>query len=331
MSPRLAAILATMRVANLPSVASNVWLGAALGWYYWGFPGSSPAAGWILVVLAAGICLYLSGCFLNDWHDQEWDAARRPERALPAGHFRRGTYLVTAVLLAVIGLGCGFALGSVGFLCLAILVLTVVYTVIHKTRAVAVVLVPLCRALLLVTGYWWAQGLGFGWAEHVFSPGFGDPAANAVYGLSALAFPLTHAAGVFAYVCGLSLFARHEATGQPAHGVAMIARVLLWLPLAAMSAWWMPRYPLAGAAGLVPFAVWTSLALTVFRRPVPRLVSALLAGMPLVDLIAALPLATALVVPGESVLSEPLLAATVLLPLVAFALARFLQRVAPAT
>jgi hypothetical protein len=106
---------------------------------------------------------------------------------------------------------------------------------------------------------------------------------------------------------------------------------MLFLPLASMSAWWMIYYPIPSILGLIPFAIWLSLSLTKFRHPVPVLVSALLAGIPLIDFIAALPLAISQLVPDQMLSDQPLMLATVLIPPAAFALGRLLQRVAPAT
>lgn len=332
---RAGALLATMRIANLPSVVSNVWLGIALAAFFWGpwHPGLlAPKAPELAALLIAALCLYLCGGFLNDWHDRAWDAKHRPERALPAGLFGSRAYLGIAVALAVAGLVCSVIAGAQTLpVFVAILALVVIYTWTHKSRPAAVLAVPACRALLVWAGYLLCAGPGLWEGFKAEFGGGNDRLTTLFHCCSALAFPLTHSVGVFAYVLGLSLFARHEATGHPSHGTAVVARALLWLPLAAMSAWWIPHYPLAGAAALVPFAAWTTLCLTVFRRPLPRLVSALLAGIPLVDFIAALPLATALVLPGDSVFDDPLLSITLVLPLATFALARLLQHFAPAT
>lgn len=336
---RLRAILATMRVANLPSVVSNVWLGIALAFSQWGFwayadphtSESQPFPG-LVSLLAASLCAYLCGSFLNDWHDQRWDAIHRPERALPAGLVSARAYLFTAVALAIACLVLAFDAGPrtvPAFL--SILICAGLYTRTHKQNPAAVLAVPSCRALLVIAGYLWARPRLFEVIWQDYDDGFRASLEGLWYCCKTVSVPLTHTLGVFCYVLGLSLFARHEATGNPSHGMAVVARALLWLPLAAMSAWWIPYYPLAGAAALIPFAAWTTLSLTIFRRPLPRLVSALLAGMPLVDFIALLPLATALALPDQSVFASPFLATTLLLPLAAFALALLLQRLAPAT
>ena len=98
-----------------------------------------------------------------------------------------------------------------------------------------------------------------------------------------------------------------------------------------MSSWWMIYYPIPSIIGLIPFAIWLALCLTKFRKPVPRFVSALLAGIPLIDFIAAAPIAASLGAPDLGIGKQPLLLATLIVPLAAFVLSRLLQRIAPAT
>ena len=70
-------LLAAGRVANLPSVVSNVMLGAVvfalMGKVVW------PSVFFGIVV---GVSLYLGGCFLNDWWDRNWDREHKPELSL---------------------------------------------------------------------------------------------------------------------------------------------------------------------------------------------------------------------------------------------------------
>lgn len=352
---RLRALLATLRIANAPSVISNVWLGFMLGVYYWGGfavfevtenPSASattnasllldealsPIAALALLV-ASGLCLFFSGNLANDWHDRDWDRRHRPERALPRGLFPPSIYLAAALLLGVTGLGLA-ALVSARCLgaAMAILALVAIYTWLHKRSRWAVVPMGLCRASLLVLGFLCFLP-GFPVAEsdstNKFAPMLHQMAVEAW--LKSLAFLATHALGLLIYIAGLSLAARYESTEHPPHGMVLLSRAMLFLPLAALSAWWMPYYPLWASLGLLPFAFWLSLSLTRFRKPVPRFVSALLAGIPLIDFIAALPLAGALTLPDQSLHEQPLLLATVLVPWLAFGAALLLQKVAPAT
>jgi hypothetical protein len=181
----------------------------------------------------------------------------------------------------------------------------------------------LCRAGLYALGYFLA-------VEDSFTEGHR-------YGFTELevfrqyAFLTTHALGLLIYIAGLSLAARYESTEHPPHGMVLLSRAMLFLPLAAMSAWWMIYYPIPSLIGLIPFAIWLTISLTRFRRPVPVFVSALLAGIPLIDFIAALPIASSGLLPDQLLSDNSLMLATVIVPLAAFALGRLLQRVAPAT
>jgi len=76
-------------------------------------------------------------------------------------------------------------------------------------------------------------------------------------------------------------------------------------------------------AALMAYLVWIALAVSWFRQPISRHVSALLAGIPLLDWIFLLPLLTA------SFFSFGITSA--LIPPVAFISALLLQRLAPAT
>jgi hypothetical protein len=104
---------------------------------------------------------------------------------------------------------------------------------------------------------------------------------------------------------------------------------MLIVPLGALSCWWIPWYPIPGLLALIPFAIWITLSLTLFRKPVPRFVSALLAGIPLIDWIAAIPLATTFIYPDAPVPPASWIGFAV--PPLAFLGALLLQRFSPAT
>jgi len=84
---------------------------------------------------------------------------------------------------------------------------------------------------------------------------------------------------------------------------------------------------------MLPFAVWLGCSLTIFRKPIPRYVSALLAGIPLVDFIAAAPIALGAdkMHIQQSLGELPHFVALLAVPLIAFVLGRALQKLAPAT
>ncbi|MBK1825785.1 UbiA family prenyltransferase [Haloferula rosea] len=331
---RARALLASLRIPNAPSVLSNAWFGYMLGCFYLG--DRTGASTELPLVIIAGLCLYFAGNLANDWFDRKWDATHRPERALPAGLFQPIYYLLTAAILAASGLA---AAASVNLPTLgsgvAILVLIGIYTWLHKRTRWAVLPMGLCRAGLYLMGA--CAAMPDVWLEEAVNSLRGSSTATSgmvftpVDALRLLWFFTTHALGVLIYIAGLSLAARYESTEHPPHGMVLLSRAMLLLPLAAMSCWWMSWYPLPTLVGLVPFAIWLSLSLTRFRSPVPKFVSALLAGIPLIDFISCVPLAISLAAPDLRFVEQPLLVATVTIPLVAFALGRLLQRVAPAT
>ncbi|MFD0895139.1 UbiA family prenyltransferase [Luteolibacter ambystomatis] len=338
MNPKLHGWLATARIANVPSVISNVWLGIALGAWVCG---AQDTRGLLLkgaVLALSGVLLYIGGNFFNDWHDREWDAKHRPERALPSGLFTPLSYQLRAIRF--IGLGVIFAF-LMGWPCAvaagAIAVLIVIYTRWHKKAVWPVIPMGLCRALLPVLGF----------LSVVMKDGHLDTFAMArqllahddrafvmhdahALTLRAVGIIALHAAGLFCYIVGLSLNARYESVPNPPALPRQIARILIFMPLVFIGGFWLPRDPIFTLAGAVPFLAWT-IPLLVRRHSVQVTVSGFLAGIPLVEWIAAFPIAMALVPAGNTLWAHPVLVNTVVLPALAFMTGRRLQAVASAT
>lgn len=326
---RLRSLLATLRIANAPSVISNVWLGFITGWYLcfgsW-IPLDTGMIHWqnVTLLCAAGLLIYFAGNLANDWYDLEWDKERRPERALPSGLFRRSSYLIAACLAAMLGVACAFVENSYcGGCAIGIVAMVAVYTYFHKRAIWAVIPMGLCRAGLYLMGF------------AAFAPVFMSyPDAGMTW--QSVAAPvlviLTMAVGLVAYIAGLSLSARYEGMGDAPPGPRMVSKALLYLPMLAMPCWFASSAPQFGLAGIIPYAVWLTLCFTKFKKPIPRYVSGLLAGIPLVDAAAAIPLALLLAfVPGNGVVNVPLAWGIAIAPLVAFVFGRALQKLAPAT
>lgn len=299
---RLRALAATARVANVPSVVSNIGVGIFLG---------AMLAGngfrWEWCVVGAGVVFYIGGNFLNDWMDFEWDKKNRPERALPRGLFRRETYLVVAVSSFLLGLGllAVYGMPVVGAGCFLVASI-VVYTLIHKRTAVGVLPMGLCRALLPLLGF---MAMGVGFSPIVLYP----------------------AAGLLLYIVALTMSARWEGGSGDTAEKRYLGIVLLVLsgvfPLA------LPMFvnPYLGWLGFVAFGFWLGLALTKYRTPTAAHVSALLAGIPLLDWIVLFPLATILLGHHQLGVGDLMFWLGLLLPPVCFVLGRFLQQFAPAT
>ena len=333
---RLRDLLATARVANLPSVAGNVLLGFMLGAWHWGFDPVSIDPRGLIMLIGSGLCLYLAGTFANDWLDRHWDRDHRPERALPAGRFRPATYGAIAAGFSIAGLLLA-SMASAAALTVAtiLLLLVATYTWLHKRTAWAVLPMALCRGCLYLLGFLHLQfqsiEISIDSLTGTLSTGPGGIDLMLYDRLRSAAFITTHALGLFAWTVGISLNARCESTSSPSAALRWLSGALLVIPLAAMSSWWVPYYPLVGTIAIAPLAVWTALSLTTFAHPMKRRVSALLAGIPLVDLVAALPLALSLVMPDESLSGNPWLQATIAVPVAAFLLGLLLQKAAPAT
>ncbi len=303
---KIHALLATSRVANLPSVVSNVWLGAALGSLARAWEGREIP--WVATggLMLAGMLLYVAGNFFNDWQDREWDMQHRPERGLPRGLFPVNSYLMVALSAALAGvLLAGWVSWKSGVVALGICGCIWIYTVWHKRCRWAVIPMGLCRGLLPVMAF---------------------VAFSETLSLVGLA-----AAGVFTYIVGLSLTARYESLAQAPKMAGLITRILL-LGTALLLGWRqaeIPAEPWMALVAVLPYLLWTSACLRWWRRPIPRLVARLLAGIPLVDAIVLLQIALVFARVGPS-WDAYVLACFTISPL-AFISALFLQRLAPAT
>ncbi|MCX6877865.1 MAG: UbiA family prenyltransferase [Verrucomicrobia bacterium] len=327
MSPRqkLLLLLASARVANLPSVVSNVWLGVALGypqWHLW--QTSEVGSPWLPAasLALAAMLLYIGGNFLNDWHDRHWDACHRPERALPQGAFAPGLYLGLASCCGLAGVavaGCtSLRSGTVAALIAGCILL---YTRHHKQRAWSVLMMGSCRALLPLLFFieWPLGGLSAATA-----PATPEYVRSALLTIAAAALAL----GLF--IAALSLLARGEATRPPAAGNALLAPGLMVLSglLMALALVCMLHGPLWLALLGLPFFLWLARCFTAHRHPPSRQISALLAGLPLLDWVALLPLALVML---SQVRVDAFALTCLLLPPLAFVAGRLLQRLAAAT
>lgn len=297
-SGKLHALLCTARIANVPSVVSNVWLGFAISAVPFGGGNLSAAAplAWI------GVFIYLSGNFLNDWMDRAWDVKHRPERALPSGIFGPSLYISIAISCMAAGLLIASTIGTaVATTAGSIIAAVVIYTIWHKRSPWAVVPMGLCRALLPILG---AAG------NFQQSP-----------------WLIAASAALFCHIAGLSLSARYESMSSPPASISWLSRALF--AFAVCSLGWNTSRMLTGTfgsiPGVLPYVIWICLCLSIWRKPVPLHVSQLLAGIPLVDLMALLPIAL------SGPLGSPFHLFCLAIPVSAFFLALLLQRVAPAT
>ncbi len=322
---KLHALLATARIANVPSVVSNVWLGVVIGITVNNPSGSSlpgQIIPWLHVVhlIAAGICLYVAGNFLNDWMDRAWDGENRPERALPRGLFKPVAYRNSALLLGLVGVILATLVNPfAGVVAALIVVFIVIYTVYHKRAAWSVIPMGLCRGLLPMMG---ALGM------------MGRKTANQPDFIFTVMGALIAGGALFCYIAGLSMSARRESTSESSPRPKIPGELFFFITgLAALI-----PIKLTGQLALpfiiapLPYITWLILCRTLFRKPIPKYVSALLAGIPLVDWMLLIPFCLwDLGLNTNRIPTHPLELISLTLPPLAFILALFLQRLAPAT
>ena len=298
---RLRSLAASARLANVPSVASNVCVGAGIALMTGA--DASTTTRHLAFVIPAGICLYLAGNFLNDWSDREWDARHRPERALPRGLFKPGIYLTTAAAFALLGLGLAAAANPKSLpVAVAIMAFVLIYTAVHKRSAWSVIPMGMCRALLPALGF-------FGCAGNAGASGLSSSAATGL--------------ALFCYIAGLSLSARHDARLSWAPGalIALAGTTVAGSALAVSA-------DITGLiVALAVFAVWMLFCSRRFRKTVSSRVSCLLAGIPLVDWIFILPVGMAM----EQTRAITVVHGLIWAPPLAFLAGIALQRLAPAT
>ena len=285
------ALLATIRTPNIPSVACNVLTGILLASI--AAPIHIPNA---ITAITSGILLYLAGNLLNDWHDRDWDALHRRERALPKNIFKPSSYLTLAIACCLAALASIAAHPRSLAIAANILGLILIYTKSHKSSAWAIIPMGLCRALLPVLGY-------FVCSHQAVTPNL-----------------ILISAALLIHTCGLSLVARSESKPSRLFLFAyplVVATACLATHINNSSDW-IKLWPAA-----LPYLLWTFLALILLRRSAFTGVSMLLAGIPLVDLTFLIPFAMG------PLPSLPWLALCA--PPVAFILGKSLQKIVPAT
>lgn len=339
---RLIDLLAIGRVANLPTVWSNVMVGYLLAWctlrYGFAGPGSGESLlrewGTLLTLLMGTTCAYLFGTFLNDWKDAAFDREHRPERAIPSGRWSSGTILTFALLFATTSCACFLSLGTRPLAAgSALLLCIIVYTVIHKSTPSAIIPMGLCRALLYVLAFLSAPGQD--------SPAGFRPPTTTFLGLLPQNTSFTialMALGIFTYVAGLTLAARFESRPEQLHFPKAFLWLLIFLCFLTHTWWWIWQRPpfldgwhlaLPALLCLLPFLLWVVRALFVLKKSIPDFVSRALAGLCLVDLLAYAGIAATIRTGWAALDASPLYLA--LIPLSCFLFALLLQRLAPAT
>ncbi|HTR42603.1 MAG TPA: UbiA family prenyltransferase [Pseudomonadales bacterium] len=258
MNQKFRTLLVLGRVSNLPTVWSNCLAGWWLsgGGNYWKLP----------FLLLGASAIYTGGMFLNDAFDVDFDRQRRPSRPIPSGAITEEwvwiygwTWLALGILLLIL---CGKA---AGLLAVILAICVVIYDAAHKVITASPWLMGLCR-------FW----------VYVIAGTTGQ------YGL--IGWPIWCGAALAFYIVGLSYVARRESFRGPVPfwpliflavpvGLALLMNPDHWRK----SAIWMS----------VVLVVWIirSVRLVFFGGEivVARIVSGLLAGIVLVDMLAIAP------------------------------------------
>jgi len=270
------------RVSNLPTVWTNAVAGATLA-------GGAEAG--VLALAALSLSLsYVGGMWLNDAFDADIDARERKDRPIPTGAATVGQAFAGGFAMLAAGVALAFLISpGAGLTGLALAAAIVLYDWLHKRTALSPVIMGAARFL--------AYGVG----------------AMAAGGFTETA--LWGAAGLFAYVVGLTYAAKQEAYDRLGTAWPLAA---LAFPLAlALHAGWSATAALPLALALAALLAWALRLL--FRRArgdVPRAVVTMIAGIALYDGALA------------ASVGAPALAA---FAVACFALTLLLQRVAPGT
>ena len=147
MNSKIEAYLQLARLSNLPTVWSNVLVGAALASQGLPIPITTTLAAIIAISL-----FYVGGMAQNDLVDLRIDSEERPERPIPSGRINKGevrlfTLSTFIVGLIIIGLTAPQALPIAFGLIIAINL----YNLLHKKWTGSLIFMGLCRALVYCT------------------------------------------------------------------------------------------------------------------------------------------------------------------------------------
>jgi len=257
----LAIALKLGRISNLPTVWTNVLVGALLA-------GGTLADARLPLLLASMSLFYVGGMFLNDAFDREFDVQVRPDRPIPSGQVSAGQVFGYGFGMMFVGLallvqaGYGFSDGTGWRPAAAGLALgfaIVAYDRWHKNNPLSPLIMGLCRVLVYLS------------AAFAFSR---SPPATVYIGAGVL----------LCHLIGLTFAAKKEHLGRldSVWPLGFLAVAMVYgLVLATDS--------LVTLALVLPFIGWVIFAVKLLMRrakgDVPRAVVSLIAGISLLDAI----------------------------------------------
>jgi 4-hydroxybenzoate polyprenyltransferase len=260
-------LLVLGRISNLPTVWSNLLAGSIFA----GVEGNLPV---VLLLLTGGSLIYIGGMYLNDFCDAAFDARYCPERPIPSGKISRAAVGQLAVLWFVPGFACLALLPRpVPAIALLLIAAVVLYDFRHKGVSMAPLLMGFCRFLLYPLAA--SASESFSIWQYV----------------AAWPYVCMTGAALGLYVAGITYLARGESRpGKPARWalLLLVTPIVLALNIGA------PRFlfPEILLASLVLVAWMAWLLIPLWRKTNPsigRVVSGLLAGIVLVDILAVVP------------------------------------------
>jgi len=217
------AILKLIRLPNIFTAISNVWVGYAIGMLFtaWATTSIPLTTTRILngilydvsIVTLSSAMLYGGGAMLNDCFDMGFDCRTRPERVLPSRIIPPQIALGLGLVLLAFGSGLGFYINpSTGIITSAIALLALLYDITHKKFALlGVTSMAFCR------GFNWMLGL---------SAGKGSPTGGSILWNNGVIIPPLI---IFFYVAVLSAIARLETKNPSLRQI--VKKGLLIIPL----------------------------------------------------------------------------------------------------
>lgn len=315
---RWSAILATGRVSNLPTVASNTLVAMLLCLSAspqqaisttWFTPDFFPL--FIIITLGASL-LYIGGCFLGDVMDVEFDKKHKPSRPIPAGTLRRSTIYTSAWFLILSGTVTPLLLISaykdipldlIELIKLwpiySLPLCIILYSIYHKRSALlGLPLIGLCRFTLII----FASALTL-WAYQIQF-------------LSCVPILLVYGGTVAIFTVCFASVARTESSPSPVSFRKLLAGIMILLPLSSLAYFQLGTIPAPTIiAAFLCYWAWLGRGFSMLQKDKGGYVAICLAGFSLLDACFV------------SWLGAPWL----LICLGLFSLALLLQRWAPAT
>jgi len=252
---KLRTLLILGRASNLPTVWSNCLAGWLLG--------GGGELGRLALLCMGATLVYLAGMYLNDAFDAQFDQQHRPERPIPSGAIRVEAVWMWGLGLLLAGFVGLCLLGRTTAFLAALLVISIlIYDAIHKIFTFSPILMALCRFFLVVAA-----------------------ASSSIDGVTGLS--IWSALALATYIVGVSYLARKESTRA---AVGYWPCIFLAAPVVLAMVVNQGDFRRQGFVLSGIFLLWVLGSLRhVFRSPQPNIglsVSALLAGIVLVDLLA---------------------------------------------